>query len=239
MILVNGCSFSQGETAWPHHLQTFKQNHVVNLSCSSAGNTYIHESTVSELSQRSYQAVLIMWSGLSRIDVKVNDPDKFKNSWYNSQFAAKHNDWPKKIIYPSNDRAHIDQEWVFGLGEQNRDPIVVQNGLFTGLYKHLDLPQFIFHFLIKMISLQNTLKVMGLPYCFMFYQPYQKDLQIFPMLCKLVDWNNVYLEKNIYEMALANNDVDSTNHPGAKTHLEWAGVVDQIIMNKLLKEQYA
>ena len=239
MILVNGCSFSQGKYSWPTQLQTFKQNQIVNLSCSSAGNTYIHESTVNELSHRSYQAVLIMWSGLTRIDTRVSDISKFENSWYNSKFASEHNDWPEKITIPVNDQEFVDKDWVFGLGEQNRDKVVTQSGVFSGLYKHMELTQFVFHFLIKLISLQNTLKIMNLPYCFMFYQSYQKVLQKFPELCKLIDWNNIYLEQNIFEIAEANNDVDSTNHPGTMTHKQWATVVDQIIINKLLREKYA
>jgi hypothetical protein len=240
MILVNGCSFSQGQHSWPCHLKRFKQPQVVNLSCSSAGNTYIHESTINALSRSTaYQAVLIMWSGLTRIDARVSDIDRFQNSCYNSKYASEHNDWPKKIIESVDDQDFVDKDWVFGLGEQNRDKVVTQSGVFTGLYKHMELKQFVFHFLIKLISLQNTLKIMNLPYCFMFYQPYQTELQNFPELCKLIDWNCVYLEQNIFELAKLNNDFDSTGHPGITTHKQWASIVDQNIIDKLLGEQYA
>ena len=237
MLLVNGCSFTQGQHSWPNHLQRFKQNQIVNLSCSGAGNTYIHESTINALSRSSaYQAVLVMWSGVTRIDTRVSDITRFQNSWYNSKYSSEHNDWPEKIVEPVNDQDFVDKDWVFGLGETNRDKAVTQSGLFSGFYKHMEISQFVFHFLIKLISLQNTLKVMKLPYCFMFYMSYQKYLQCFPELCKLVDWNNVYLEQNIFDIAQTNNDIDSTNHPGPDTHKKWADIVDQIITNKLLKE---
>lgn len=234
MILVNGCSFSQGQNSWPNHLKQFSQKQIVNLSCSSAGNTYIHESTINALSRRrDYQIVLIMWSGLTRIDTRVSDINRFKHSYYNSKYASEHNDWPGKIVDPINDQDFVDKDWVFGLGEVTQDRAVTQSGLFTGFYKHLELEQFVFHFLIKLISLQNTLKSMNLPYCFMFYQSYQKNLQLFPDLCKLVDWDNIYLEQNIFELAHENNDIDSTNHPGIVTHKQWAEVVDQIIATRL------
>jgi hypothetical protein len=236
MLLVNGCSFSQGENSWPNQLKTFQQSKIINLSCSSAGNSYIHESTINALARYKSQAVLIMWSGLSRIDIRVNNIDQFENSFYTSKYASRHNDWPEKIINPVNDQDFVDKDWVFGLGEINQDKHVAQSKLFTGLYKHMESKQFIFHFLIKLISLQNTLKAMNLPYCFMFYQLYQKQLQIFPDLCKLVDWGNVYLEQNIFELARANNDIDNTGHPGVVTHKQFAAVVDQIIATNLLKK---
>lgn len=239
MILVNGCSFCQGQNAWPNHLKTIDQQNVVNLSCSSAGNTYIHEATIKTLSQMSFEMVLIMWSGLSRVDIKVENIDQFNGSWYTSKFASRHNDWPSKIVLPINDQDFVDNDWVFGLGEQNKDAVVSRSKLFNGIYKHLNIQQFIFHFLIKLISLQNTLKILNLPYIFMFYQPYQSQLTIFPELCKLIDWDNVYLEKNIWKIATDNNDLDSTGHPQISTHKKWAMVMDELISKKLMKDSHA
>jgi hypothetical protein len=235
MILVNGCSFCQGQSAWPNHLTTFDQKDIVNLSCSSAGNTYIHESTINALSRLSVEAVLIMWSGLTRVDTTVEDVSQFDNSWYTSKFASAHNDWPSKTTSLVNDQDYVDKNWVFGLGEQNRDSVITDSKLFKGIYTHLGQPQFIFHFLMKLISLQNTLKAMEIPYVFMFYQPYQNQLQTFPDLCKIVDWNNIYIDKNIWDLANNNKDIDSTGHPGVATHKQWGNIVDNIIKTKLLK----
>ena len=239
MMLVNGCSFSQGEHSWPNHLQTFAQNDIVNLSCSSAGNTYIHEATVNALSMKTFDIVVVMWSGLTRIDTKVADIDSFDNSFYTSKFASAHNDWPSKITQPVDDQDFVDKDWVFGLGEQNQDPVIYKSKLFNGFYRHLNFSQFIFHFLIKLISLQNTLKTLKVPYIFLFYQPYQNKLQQFPNLCNLIDWDNVYIEKNIFDLAKINNDIDTTNHPGTLTHKQWAKIMDQLINKKLKKDQHA
>jgi hypothetical protein len=239
MMLVNGCSFSQGQQAWPNHLQTFDQKDIVNLSCSGAGNTYIHEATINALASETFDIVVIMWSGLTRIDTKVANIDEFDNSYYNSKFASAHNDWPSKITLPVDDQTFIDKDWVFGLGEQNQDPVVQKSQLFREFYKRLEIPQFVFHFLIKLISLQNTLKTLKIPYIFLFYQPYQNALRQYPNLCKIVDWDNVYTEKNIFELAKANNDIDSTNHPGILTHKQWAKIMDKLIDTKLKKDQHA
>ena len=69
-LLVNGCSFSRGPNSWPYFLSNVN---LVNLAQAGAGNTYIHETTIAELSQRKYDLVIVMWTGIPRIDFKVND----------------------------------------------------------------------------------------------------------------------------------------------------------------------
>lgn len=235
-FLINGCSFTRGPVAWPYHLKSIDQQSFTNLALSSAGNTYIHESTIYELSQRSYQGVIIMWSGLSRVDAKVESIDLFDNTWYTSNFQRTTNDWQEKIVEPINDQDYVDPDWVFGLGHQNQDPVITERKIFDGLYRYQNLKQFAFHFLIKLISLQNTLKSMNIPYVFTFYQPYQMVLQTETNLCKLVDWNNIYTKQNIYEIAKQNNDVDQDNHPGLKSNQIWAEIMDKVISTKILKE---
>ena len=77
---------------------------------------------------------------------------------------------------------------------------------------------------------------MNIPYVFTFYQPYQMVLQTETNLCKLVDWNNIYTEQNIYEIAKQNNDIDQDNHPGLKSNQIWAEIMDKVISTKILKE---
>ena len=48
-LLVNGCSFSRGSTAWPNHITKLAAANLINLAQAGAGNTYIAQTTQSEL----------------------------------------------------------------------------------------------------------------------------------------------------------------------------------------------
>jgi hypothetical protein len=228
-VLINGCSFSRGPISWPYYLSSVDQDRLVNLAMASAGNTYIHESTVWELSQRKYDLVLIMWSGICRVDFKVDDIDAFSNYKCTSNYQLTKNDWPTKKVIPVNDQDYVDLNWVFAakFGQQIKN---------TEIYKHVGIEQMAYHFLIKLISLQNTLKILDIPYCFFFGFPDKDDLIANTNLCKLVDWDNIYIEENIWDIAKKTNDFDETRHPGINTNKTWAKMVDSIVEQKLLKE---
>lgn len=233
--MINGCSFTRGPIAWPYYLKSINQTQFTNLALSSAGNTYIHEATVAELAKRKYSGVIIMWSGLTRVDTQVASPEYFQNTVYKSQYQYKTNDWPEKIVEPINDSDFVDQSWVFGLGHVNQDKTIFTSGLFQGTYKYLDIEQFAFHLLIKIISLQSVLKSLGIPYIFTLYQPYQNILKQQKDLVQLVDWDNFFIDKNIFEMARLNNDLDQDGHPGLLTNQQWAEMLDNVIVEKILK----
>ena len=234
-VLINGCSFTRGPTSWPYYLKTIQQTQFTNLALSSAGNTYIHESTVAELAKRSYQGVIIMWSGLSRVDARVAYPAYFKNTVYTSEYQYKTNDWAEKIVEPIDDAEFVDRSWVFGLGHVNNDKTIFSSKLFEGTYKYLEPTQFAFHLLIKIISLQSVLKSLNIPYIFTLYQPYQDILKEHTDLAKLVDWNNFFIDKNIFEMAKINKDLDADGHPGVLTNKQWAEILDTDIERKILE----
>ena len=232
--LINGCSFSRGPGSWPYCLKSVDQTQLINLSQAGAGNSYIHESTISELAFRQYDLVIIMWTGISRIDFKVGSIDYFKDSKYTSLYQHTRNDWPEKIVDPMNDQDFVDKEWVFGCGHINNEKHITDSKLFAGIYKHLEYKDFIFHFLIKVISLQNMLTEMKIPFVFSFYENYINDLQIFPELCKLIKWNNVFLDQNINDIANTNQwlDVDGC-HPGKSAHKLYAEYLDKFIEEKI------
>jgi hypothetical protein len=228
-ILVNGCSFSRGPNSWPYYLEESYNFNLVNLAQAGAGNSYIQESTVEELSKRKYDFVIIMWSGLSRIDYKVENINLFDQNKYTSRYQKTRNDWPGKIIFPINDQEYVDDSWVFGCGVVNNDTESIKNNLFTGIYKNLGYNQFIYHSLQKIIGLQSFLKSFDIPYLFTFYQDYQKDLQKEKELYGLLDQSNMYINENIWNIAKKLNDIDDTPHPGLTTHKEWANLIKRFI----------
>jgi hypothetical protein len=226
-LLVNGCSFSRGPTAWPYHLDGVD---VTNLACAGAGNTYIHDTTISELSKRSYDFVAVMWSGIARVDVKVNDINRFKGSAYTSQYQSANNDWPGKKICPVNDQDYIEKDWVFGCGFINQEDAMVKSKLFDQLYYYQNLRQLTYGLLINMISLQSVLKQMNVPYLFSYYNDYESELKSWPELYAMLDNANIYSSQNIYTITKNNNWYDEDGiHPGLSAHQEWARLIQPYI----------
>ena len=228
-ILINGCSFSRGPDSWPYHLQTAYNANLVNLSQAGAGNTYIHESTIEELSKRSYDYVIIMWTEFSRLDYKVENISLFDDSKYTSCYQKTKNDWQGKIIFPTNDQDYVDDNWIYGCGVLNNEKALVNKKIFNSLYRYVGHKQLVYHSLHRMIALQSFLKVQEIPYLFTFHEDYNKDLQIEPDLYKLLDWTNIYNNEDIFELAKNSNDIDETDHPKTKTYQTWANLIKEFI----------
>lgn len=226
-LLVNGCSFSRGPTAWPYHIPNAD---IVNLACAGAGVDYIFNTTIAELSQRRYDFVAIMWTAAWRIDLKVNSTVDFSSSPYTSAYQSSQNDWEDKVIVPINDQDYVEKDWVFGCGHINKDPTLIKTKAFERQYFYQDAAQFTYLLLIKMIALQNTLKQMNIPYLFMYYQDYSHELQAHTMLYQQLDQGCIYNKQNIYTITKENNWYDDDGiHPGVLAHQQWAGLITPLI----------
>lgn len=228
-MLINGCSFSRGPGSWPYHLGY----DIVNLAQAAAGNTYIHETTVSELAKRSYDAVTIMWTSPQRVDLHVADIDFFVDSTYTSAYQRRKNDWPEKIVYPENDQDYVDPNWIFGCGHINQDRALKKSRAFESIYRYQSNSEFDQGLLIKMISLQNTLKQMNIPYLFTFYHPYFDQLKKYDLF-GLLDLDSIYNDTNILNIMRTNGWYDTDGgHPGTQAHQAWAEIIKNIWQQKL------
>jgi len=226
-LLVNGCSFSRGPTAWPYHIPNVN---VVNLACSGAGNDYIFNSTISELGQRSYDFVVLMWTQPARIDVKVNDIAQFTDTPYTSAYQSAQNDWAEKVIDPVNDQDYVEKDWVYGCGFLNSEPALLKTRLFDRHYFYQDDTQFNYLTLVKMIAMQNTLKQMNTPYLFTYFRDYESDLAKIPHLYNMLDQSCIYKKENIYTITKDNNWFDEDgSHPGIQAHQRWAELITPFI----------
>lgn len=230
--LVNGCSFSRGPISWPYAISSVDPTHLVNLALAGAGNTYIYESTVSELARQSYNTVLIMWSNVNRVDLQVSNPEYFTNSPYTSQHQYKQNDWHGKLIYPINDQDYVQKDWVFGCGHINQDKFLVDNKVFDSIYKHVGVNQFLQSFMIKLISLQSILKQSDTPYLFTFLDKSYEQFTRFPDLNEMIDYDNLFIEQNLREIAQEQNSFDSDGiHPGVLANQIWADLINEKLIN--------
>lgn len=222
-LLVNGCSFSRGPTAWANHLAGALNASLINLAQAGAGNTYIAQSTQAELATREYDFVVIMWSGLERLDIQVDRIENFEQTHCTSWYQSSQNDWPEKIVIPVNDQDYVQKDWVFGVGHLNRDNFLLKLGLFDKQYKYQDLKQHIQRSLFLMISLQSYLKVKKIPYVFAFYQNYIDQLKTFNNLYQQLDFECIYNKTNLADISSKLNSFDPDKiHPGPLAHETWA-----------------
>jgi len=236
VVLVNGCSFSRGPISWPYTLQSKFNFELINLAQAGAGNTYIFESTVTELACRNYNLVLIMWTAPNRIDYRI---DTEFITPYTSRYQSKKNDWPNKIIYPVNDQDYVQKDWVFGCGYLNLNHDKELKNLFAPYYKNTSYAQMVDSFLIKVIALQNILKQKNINYIFSFYDDYIDEINMMNKnLCNLIDWENCCITKNIDTIMRENNwfDTDGT-HPGVLAHSAWADELENHINKKCIDMQ--
>jgi hypothetical protein len=232
-VLVNGTSISRGEQSWPYYLQSHFDYSLVNLAQAGSGNTYIHEATVAELSERPYDLVIIQWTYTDRFDFRVKDINKFYDSTYTSDYQCQQNDWPSKQIHPVNDQDYVQRDWIFGCGYINERIDNSIGQVFKGLHKHIGANEYMFSTLVKIISLQNTLKALSVPYLFMEYRP-MIQLSRFDQLYKLIDWNNFYSGKHLFTIAKEHGALDDTLHPSAECQEIYASD----LYNDLVKRKF-
>lgn len=219
-ILINGCSFSRGSIAWPNYIAKWANADLVNLAQAGAGNTYISRSTITELQKRSYDLVLIMWTGLERIDIQVENINLFNSTIYTSKYQSLKNDWPEKVVLPINDQDYVEKNWVFGCGHINSDPYILQTRLFDYQYKYQGFNDHASRSFLDMLSLESYFRSRNIPYAFAFYQDYYKDISD---LIDQLDKSRIFTASNLFDLAQTMNDWDTDGiHPGPQAHKVYA-----------------
>jgi hypothetical protein len=227
-VLVNGCSFSRGPISWPYCLQQQVEFDLVNLALSAAGNTYIHNSTISELSHRPYDFVFIMWTGLQRNDIQVRDIGLF-DECVTSRKQSLTNDWDGKVVWPVNDQDYVEKNWVF-VGMDNE---FIQRIKFSEYIKYRSRENETYQSLLQMVTLQAVLKQLNMPYVFSYFKNYTQELEQHQDLYKLLDQSCICRTENITDLAgqLDSYDIDGY-HPGVEANQQWATTLINFINAK-------
>jgi hypothetical protein len=173
-ILVSGCSFTQWpeypggpNICWPRWLRDSKPEwEIKSLAEAAAGNQYIANSITDELLQdNSYDTVLVMWSGVSRLDYLTNIADPDWNSLFDSYGFYRR-------------MANGTLGYIFSGGEMGtwfKNPVA--HKMFNEMYKVSSHATLAYINLMEMVKLQNLLKAKGKKYYFMSYVNYWNDLE--------------------------------------------------------------
>jgi hypothetical protein len=204
---------------------------MINLAWPGAGNKYISDSVIHQCTVNKYDAVLVMWSGLTRLDIPVPTSLRLFDDY----------DF-KRPVGPFN---YIMSGGVVGSWQHHPDAI----RLFEDTYKFLSTTELVWLSLLEIIKLQGFLKNLGIKYYFMSYINYWNQPQSWlsrncdPPLgdfIKLKDIVNqidfsqwIFLNDNrdgIYEIAQQSNLFEEDNwHPNSVADRHWAKIVSQRI----------
>jgi hypothetical protein len=228
-VLVNGCSFTAESSVknWPKHLPD--NWHIVNLAQHAAGNSYICDSTIIETINHNYDLVLIMWSGLTRIDVPVNK-DTWDQFWF---FKSK-----------------IDSlDIYYGHCAIGDSPDFPMSDIAKPIIKFGGIRESILQSLLSMVKLQAWLDSKNIPYKFMSFMNYWNNFYIennieFPSiqnlkLDKVLNGINfdkwIFLDNNkngIYELTKAQKLYAEDNlHPNSHAGKLWADIIVKKLQN--------
>ena len=211
-LFVNGTCRSRGPGSWPYYLQQLLDSDLVNFSISGSGGPYIYETTVTELSKRHYDLVVVMWGLPHHTSVKVNDIFKYADSQHTSLYESEQNDWPEKITYPINDQDYVDKNWILGIGQHQGSCDSVAK-FFEMYHNTVKFKQLVESDLIRIISLQSYLKCKAQPYVFLYGETHHRWKQ-FSHLYEQIDWSNWYLDVTIRDVSEMNEGKWKATRPG-------------------------
>ena len=251
-ILISGCSFTSCHAypSWPAYID--KSHSVTNLGRIAAGNQYIANSVISELEQNKYDHVLVMWSGLTRLDFLTDTVD---SGW-------------KTILEDYGFLGPLlgtNLTYVFSGGRRGswQDADALIRKTFHTQYRVSSDATLGYASLLEMIKLQSYLKHKKINYHFMSYVNYWNNQEhcvnsnfgvyYYPELKPLVEqldfaqWIFTDENKNgLFEHCKSINDyIDSGKypqhwrhpenvpgtHPGLRASEQWAKIVSERFVN--------
>jgi len=245
-ILISGCSFTSWpeypggpNICWPKYTQELNPEWEIRMIGEpAAGNQYIADSIIRSVIEQRPDHVLVMWSGVSRLDFLTSLEDSAWEKMYDSY------GFYRRVDQCPNDLGYIFSGGRVGTWFDN--PVARQ--MFTQMYK-VSNPLSLGNInLMEMVKTQNFLQNKGIPYHFMSYVNYWTSdehvsrngdfgVMALPQLRPLINeldfsrWIFTNDQKDgIFEMARDANDFQSDGfHPGNNTSRFWAELVDSVL----------
>jgi len=242
-LLISGCSFTQWpeypggpNICWPKFLQDLNpQWQILNVAEPAAGNQYIADSVIRNVLVKRPDHVLVMWSGVSRLDYLTSLDDSAWERLFDSYgFYRRIDHCPSKLGY-------IFSGGQMGTWYKND----VAHKMFYEMYKVSSPLSLATINLMEMIKLQSFLKSKNIPYNFMSYINYwNTDAHIGPNgdfgvlafnelrdIINEIDFANwIFTDSSrngIYELARARSDFQPDGfHPGIAIFQQWANIVN-------------
>lgn len=237
-LIVNGCSFTEKKSSedkpWAEFVNDFFNFETCsNLAMGGAGNRYICERTIDYLEHWQTPTdellVVIMWSGISRKDLQINQDYWNLLELHNYPFKAQ-------TFYPPNEKTYCVFSGGFA-GSWAYNPITDE--LFKPHYK-ISSPEIMCKDSLGYFNrLSNYLENRKIKYVFTSYLNYwsfpdnvrygdyvlEHHVGEFPCFKNFNFDNWLFLDNNktcFGDHAVENNLFDHTNHPTEQAHKEFA-----------------
>lgn len=227
-VLTNGCSFTARSNCknWPEHLP--KNWEVTNIASHAAGNQWICDSTIVKSIKNDYDLVLVMWSGLTRIDALVNEVT-WKQFW---KFKNRN-----------------DLDLYYGHCAIGDNPNFPMSDIAKSIIKFGGVRELVFESLMNMLKLQSWLESKNIDYRFMSFMNYWNDSYVenqseYPSVKNLgldtliseinfAKWIFSDDKKNgLFELAKDQNLFGMDNaHPNTQAGKLWADIIIKKIEN--------
>lgn len=237
-LVVNGCSFTEGNT-WAQSVNaTLKPNNYKNLARRGAGNFYISNSTINYLSTSNLDPantlVIIMWSGSGRKDIRISgDWYYYLDKKYSYQAKSFNGDESEYYLFSGG----LSNSWMSNSTTKK---------VFEWAYKLSDPVTLCKDTLMHVVNLENYLKACGYQYWFASYvnqwsaiidhSPLSGDYSVGHFLkdtpmyknYNFDNWIFVDQERNcLGEFAAGLGQLDNTGHPTGIAHRMFA---EQVII---------
>ena len=222
-FLTSGCSFTgtqgpKGDSGWPAWLKMYGE--IRNVAMPGAGNRYIADSIIHQLSHNEdYDCVLVMWSGLQRIDFTV---DKF----FGEQICPLN----EIIYYPCGDI--IQNKFVnlikFGNEKSRAYHSLMEMIKLQSFLKYKKIP---YYFMSYVDYWNNKDYIINRNFGIYKYE-------ILTTLAKQLDFTNFIFyddTKCLYEVAEMLSSFAGDNfHPGIEAFAFW---MDKVVIPRLKKDK--
>jgi hypothetical protein len=247
-ILISGCSFTQWPDApggpnicWPRYFQEYNPDwQCQSVAEAAAGNQYICDSIIRGVLEDRPDRVIVMWSGVSRLDYLTSLEDDAWERLYNSYGFFRR--------LPNNKLGYIFSGG--GTGTWNNHP--VSKSMFENMYKVSSELSLGTINLMEMVKLQNFLIAKKIPYHFMSYVNYWSheervspngDFGVYqypelqPLINELDFGRWIFLNEQrdgVYELSKQLNSwQDDGFHPGAEAQSQWAQLITDRVKQEL------
>ena len=226
-ILVCGTSITLpmtwGQKTWVYYLEQRLGCEMINLSRAGCGNQYIRDSVITEVIERDYDLVIVSWSSFNTV-LEVR-----------SRIKQKIFDWEMIGGNPHNE--YLQSDWIWNHvpdhAIENESDVKLKQEFFNA---YLQLAQADYKTSIKttflnVISLQNTLKTLDIPYMFTFPRKLLR-LKQHERYHAQIDWSHVD-DHHLYTDARRMQHWKN-NHPTEAAYQWYANEVYEFLSTKNL-----
>lgn len=205
---------------------------IINLAEPAAGNQYIADSIVRGVAEHKPDHVLVMWTGVSRLDYLTSLEDPSWDSLFDSYGFYRRLPGSKLGYIFSGGR----------VGTWFKHPVA--HKMFNEMYKVSSDTSLGYINLMEMVKTQQFLKSQNIPYHFMSYVNYWNDKEFVSRngdfgvvgnselqpLVDMIDFSKwIFANENrdgIYEWSIERNSFQEDGfHPGDDVQLDWAKLV--------------